>query len=380
MKTLTDSVIACAVDLGSRSDSDSDCAVSVVPAKLDPVFKPAASGPIVGQRWTHGLHWYAVLWIVLLHVGALAAPLVFTWKGLLLFLVLSWLTGGLGVCLGYHRLLAHVSFQTYPIVRRILALLGALAGQGPPLTWIGVHRKHHQYTDIAGDPHSPREGAWWSHVLWLFPRPREPQWTKMIHRYSKDLGTDRFMQLLDKTYLVWHLVVGASLLAAGWLGWDLYIGLSFLVYGMFLRLVWVMHITWAVNSASHMWGYRNYETPDDSRNLWWVGLLAYGEGWHNNHHAFSNCARHGHRWWEIDLTYVAICLLEKARPGLERCARAAYPQHGTLRHGRDAQIPSFSRPLGTAARERSTCRRPLNSRNATVHCSTRPVVRDRHVR
>ena len=80
---------------------------------------------------------------------------------------------------------------------------------------------------------------------------------------------------------------------------------------MFLRLVWVMHITWAVNSASHMWGYRNYDTPDDSRNLWWVGLLAYGEGWHNNHHAFSNCARHGHRWWEIDMTYMVICVMEK---------------------------------------------------------------------
>ena len=128
------------------------------------------------------------------HVGALAAPFVFTWKGLLLFLVLSWLTGGLGVCLGYHRLMAHLSFQTYPIVRRVLGLLGALAGQGPPITWIGVHRKHHQYTDIPGDPHSPREGAWWSHVLWLFPRPREPQWTKMIRRYSKDLLQDPFMR------------------------------------------------------------------------------------------------------------------------------------------------------------------------------------------
>ena len=109
---------------------------------------PAAVAPAATERWSHGLDWYAILWIVLLHVGSLAAPFVFTWKGLLLFLVLSWLTGGLGVCLGYHRLMAHLSFQTYPVVRRILALLGALAGQGPPVTWIGVHRKHHQYTDI----------------------------------------------------------------------------------------------------------------------------------------------------------------------------------------------------------------------------------------
>ena len=104
----------------------------------------------------------------------MAAPFVFTWKGLLLFFVLSWITGGLGVCLGYHRLLTHGSFQTYPMVRRLLALLGTLAGEGPPITWVAVHRKHHHYTDKQGDPHSPRDGAWWSHMLWLFPRPREP--------------------------------------------------------------------------------------------------------------------------------------------------------------------------------------------------------------
>jgi sn-2 palmitoyl-lipid 9-desaturase len=311
MRTSAERTAAYSIDDADPFATAASVAVGVAPAKPCPVVTPVVAVPAATERWSHGLDWSAVLWIIVVHAGALAAPFVFTWKGLLLFLALSWLTGGLGVCLGYHRVMAHLSLQTYPVVRRFLAILGALAGQGPPITWIGVHRKHHQYTDMPGDPHSPREGAWWSHVLWLFPRPREPQWTKMIRRYSQDLLKDPFMRLLDKTYLLWHLILGAALLAAGWLGWGFFTGLSFLVYGMFLRLVWVMHITWAVNSASHMWGYRNYDTPDDSRNLWWVGLLAYGEGWHNNHHAFSNCARHGHRWWEVDMTYMVIWVMEK---------------------------------------------------------------------
>ena len=310
MNTSTETLAAHTTEIGSPIDTATKAAMTLVPARPCPISTSSAVVPPAVERWRHGLDWSAILWITLLHAGALAAPFVFTWKGLLLFVVLSWLTGGLGVCLGYHRLLAHRSFQTYPIVRHILALLGTLAGQGPPLTWVGVHRQHHQYTDILGDPHSPRDGAWWSHVLWLFPRPREPQWTHMIGRYGKDLLQDPFMRLLDKTYLVWHLVVGLALLSAGWVGWGIFTGLSFLVYGMFLRLVWVMHITWAVNSASHIWGYRNYDTPDASRNLWWVGLLAYGEGWHHNHHAFSHCARHGHRWREVDVTYMLLRTLE----------------------------------------------------------------------
>ena len=121
-----------------------------------------------------------MFWLGLVHVGALAAPFCFTWQGVVAFVMLSWLTGALGVCLGYHRLLTHGSFQTYPAMRRLLALLGALAGEGPPINWVAVHRKHHQFADKTGDPHSPHDGGWWSHVLWLFPRPREPQWTEMM--------------------------------------------------------------------------------------------------------------------------------------------------------------------------------------------------------
>jgi stearoyl-CoA desaturase (delta-9 desaturase) len=262
-------------------------------------------------RWRHGLHWSVVGWLAVVHLAALAAPLTFTWQGLAAFVVLWCLTGALGICLGYHRLLTHGSFQTYRFVRRALAVLGLLAGEGPPINWVAVHRKHHQHSDRPGDPHSPRDGGWWSHVLWLFPRPREPQWTAMTERYAKDLRRDPFMRFLDATFIFWHLALGAALLAAGWWLWDAATGLSLLVWGMFLRLVWGLHVTWLVNSAAHIWGYRNYETNDDSRNLWWVGLLAFGEGWHNNHHAFPGRARHGHRWWEVDATYLVVWTLER---------------------------------------------------------------------
>jgi stearoyl-CoA desaturase (delta-9 desaturase) len=119
------------------------------------------------------------------------------------------------------------------------------------------------------------------------------------------------MRFLDRTFILWHIGLGVVLFAIGYALSGTYMGMSLLVYGLFLRLVYVLHATWFVNSATHLWGYRNYETTDHSRNLWWVALLTYGEGWHNNHHAFQRMARHGHRWWEIDVTYGVILLLEK---------------------------------------------------------------------
>jgi sn-2 palmitoyl-lipid 9-desaturase len=262
------------------------------------------------DRWSAGLDWPVVLWTTLIHVGALAAPLVFTWKGVALAVVLAWVSGGLGICLGYHRLLTHRSFATFQWVQRTFAWLGTLAGEGPPITWVAMHRKHHQFSDGENDPHSPRDGAWWSHMLWIFPRLRKPQWGELCQRYAPDLLKDPFMRFLHASFIVWHLALGFGLLAVGWAFWDLRTGVSFVVYGMFVRLVYVLHVTWLVNSASHIWGYRSYETNDNSRNLWWVGLLAYGEGWHNNHHAFQRSAQHGHRWWELDVTYAEIRVME----------------------------------------------------------------------
>ena len=308
------------VDLGEVKNVRSGICAPVGRTATDDV-----SGRIVDERqradqglkiavhrdyWSVGLSWPTVLWITLIHVGALAAPFVFTWKGVVLGLALAWISGGLGICLGYHRLLTHCSFTTYPWLRRSFAWLGTLAGEGPPITWVAMHRKHHQFSDRENDPHSPRDGAWWSHMLWVLPRLRKPQWSELANRYAPDLLRDWFMRFLQWSFVFWHLAAGTTLFAVGWTLWDFRTGVSFVVYGMFVRLVYVLHVTWLVNSASHMWGYRNYPTKDNSRNLWWVGLLAYGEGWHNNHHAFPRSAQHGHRWWELDLTYFVIRFME----------------------------------------------------------------------
>jgi len=263
------------------------------------------------DRWQYGLEWSAVLWLGFVHLGALAAPFFFTWQALLVTVVLSWMTGCLGVCLGYHRLLTHTSLETSGWLRRVLAVLGTLAGEGPPLMWVAAHRKHHQFSDQPDDPHSPRAGAFWSHMLWMLPRHGSHYWAELYRSYTPDLLDEPFMRMLNRTFLWWHLSLGVLLFCLGWLPWDASMGLSFVVYGMFVRLVYVLHITWLVNSASHIWGYRNFETRDNSRNLWWVGLLAFGEGWHNNHHAWQRVARHGHRWWELDMTYMVISTMRR---------------------------------------------------------------------
>jgi len=257
------------------------------------------------------LDWPSVLWIGGVHLAALAAPFTFTWSGLAICLVLYWITGGLGVCLGYHRLLTHGSFACSRPIRLLFAFLGGISGEGSSLMWVANHRKHHVYSDHDGDPHSPRDGGLWAHMLWLFPRHGAEEIDAHLRRWAPDLRKDPGIAFLHRTFLLWHVLVGAALLAAGWALFDRTTGVSWLVWGLAVRMVIVFHITWFVNSATHMWGYRNYETTDDSRNLWWVGLLAFGEGWHNNHHAFQRMAKHGHRWWEIDATYWVILLMER---------------------------------------------------------------------
>ena len=176
--------------------------------------------------------------------------------------------------------------------------------------WVTAHRKHHRFSDQEHDPHSPRDGLWWSHMNWMFPHYGSRYWALLYHQYSRDLMKDPFLRLLDKTFLWWQLMLGTILFCAGCLLWDLSTGVSIVVWGMFVRLVYVLHMTWAINSASHKWGYRTYETKDNSRNLWWLGVLGWGEGWHNNHHAFQRAASHGHRWYEVDITYLVVALME----------------------------------------------------------------------
>jgi len=246
------------------------------------------------------IKWPTLVAIGLIHLGVLLAPWTFSWKALFLSIFLYWLTGCLGVTLGYHRFFTHRSFKSPKIVAYPLALAGALAGQGGPISWIANHRKHHQFSDKTGDPHSPRDGFFWSHMGWLFKRSEMDE-PSIYRKYVPDLAQDPFIRFLDRYDGLFVILLAAALYFWG--------GLSFLVWGISVRMVFLYHSTWFVNSATHKWGYQTFKVNDNSRNLWWVSLLAFGEGWHNNHHAFQSSARHGLRWWEFDLTYLTIRFL-----------------------------------------------------------------------
>lgn len=252
-------------------------------------------------------------WLGVIHLGALLifVPALFSWAGVATAVVFHWLTGGIGVCLGYHRHFTHKSFETTRPVRYLLAIMGGLSGEGHCLEWVATHRKHHAHSDQVGDPHSPHDGPWWSHVFWTMAHNTPERLERRYCRWTPDLKDDPGLRLIGKLFIVTHIVLGLAMMAVGYFfgGWQL--ACSLLVWGMFARLVFVLHSTWFVNSASHMWGYRNYQTTDDSRNNWWVALLTYGEGWHNNHHAYPRMARHGHKWWEIDVTFITIWLMKK---------------------------------------------------------------------
>ena len=257
------------------------------------------------------LNWAAILWIGLLHVGCLLAPFFFSWQALILVFALHWLTGGIGICLGFHRLLTHTSFVTHPWLRYTIAFLGGLAGEGSVIDWVANHRKHHAHSDQEGDPHSPvQDGAWWSHLLWMAWQVPTFSHAAHIRKWAPDLARDKTMRWIARLFLPSHFMLAAVLYGLGYLLGGVYMGCSFVVYGMFVRLIFVLHATWFVNSASHIWGYKNYEISDDSRNNWWVAIIAYGEGWHNNHHAYPRMAPHGHKWWEFDMTYMAIRALK----------------------------------------------------------------------
>lgn len=242
--------------------------------------------------------------LALVHLCALAVfvPGLSSWSAVGAAAVLIYVTGGLGVTLGFHRLLTHRSLQVPKGIEYVLTVLGVLALQGGPIDWVATHRRHHTYSDRAGDPHGMDRGFWWAHVGWLFlPNPGRPT-IEERRRLAADLAADPFYRFMEKTALLWQLALGMLLFALG--GW------SWVVWGIFVRLVVTYHITWFVNSASHWTGYRTFRTGDRSTNNWWVALLAWGEGWHNNHHAFPSSARHGMRWFELDLTWLTIRALQ----------------------------------------------------------------------
>lgn len=251
---------------------------------------------------------------VILHIVALAGFFTFSWQGLAVLIVLSFSTICLGITLCYHRLLAHQSYKmTSKALTYFLALLGCLAFQRGPIWWTATHRLHHSRTDKEGDPHSPRYSALWSHFLWpFFWHPQLDESPETIQRLAPDLWKDPGMRFLEKHYNSINVLFLVLLFALGyWLGGGLKMGLSILVWGGFLRIIYGLNATWLVNSAAHLWGYRRYDTPDTSRNNWWVALLTWGEGWHNNHHAYARSAQMGFVWYELDVTYWIISLLRR---------------------------------------------------------------------
>ncbi|VEP14445.1 Acyl-lipid desaturase delta 9 [Hyella patelloides LEGE 07179] len=245
------------------------------------------------------LNFPIIVSLTITHLGVLFAPFTFSWSLLALTIFLHWLTCGLGITLGYHRLLSHRSFKTPKWVEYILTTLGTLTIQGSPIDWVGFHRLHHKYSDTAQDPHNNEKGFWWSHISWILHQsPSEEK----IRKLTGDLNGDPYYEFLHRFFPLFQLAsIVFFYLVAGWGG---------VVWGVFVRLVLTYHSTWLVNSATHKFGYRNFDCQDSSVNCWWVAVLTYGEGWHNNHHAHPHSARHGLKWWELDLTWTAVRVLE----------------------------------------------------------------------
>ncbi|HVK08036.1 MAG TPA: acyl-CoA desaturase [Gemmataceae bacterium] len=262
----------------------------------------------------------AFLAIVLPLLGV-AAAVLFVWGWGFRWLDLSLLTGmylltAVGITVGFHRLFVHRSFETYTWVKFILAALGSMAVVGSLLNWVAQHRRHHQHSDTPDDPHSPHHqgqgvlgvlrGFWFAHIGWFF----KPDPAGMDH-YVKDLRASPSLRVASALFPVWialGLVLPAALggvISGTWAGvW------TGLIWGGLVRIFLVHHVTWSVNSAGHLWGVRPYRSGDESRNNYLLGILSLGEGWHNTHHAFPTSARHGLRWWQPDVSYYLIRLMD----------------------------------------------------------------------
>jgi stearoyl-CoA desaturase (delta-9 desaturase) len=247
-----------------------------------------------------------------------------SWHGLLrwsdvVIFVVAYLLTGLGVTVGFHRLFTHRSFKTGKVVRATLAILGSAAIEGPVTAWVADHRKHHDFSDQVGDPHSPHvehghgfrgelRGLFHAHMGWLFIHTHRGA----KERYARDLRADPMMMTIDRLFLVWALGGLALCFLAGWaLGGSVHAGLTGLLWGGGVRMLVVHHVTYSINSICHFAGRRAFKTPDESRNVWWLAPFTFGESWHNNHHAFPTSARHGLKRWQFDISAYVIWTLEK---------------------------------------------------------------------
>ncbi|MEM7476730.1 MAG: fatty acid desaturase [Planctomycetota bacterium] len=269
------------------------------------------------------LNWTYAITIVSVHIlGFLAViPYLWSWTAFIVF-VLGIHVFGQGITIGYHRLLTHRSFKTPKWVEHCFAILGICSMQDTPARWVSVHRMHHMDSDDVPDPHSPRVNFLWSHLGWLMYINRKTYSVASLQRYAKDLLKDPFyMRLETNPFYQFYFVLG-QFAVFFLLGFGLsfcfsfaiadavQLGSSMVMWGVIMRVIAVWHITFSVNSLSHMFGYTNYETGEDSRNNWFVALMSVGEGWHNNHHQDPSACTVQHRWWEIDISYYEVRFLQ----------------------------------------------------------------------
>ncbi|MCK9367271.1 MAG: fatty acid desaturase [Metallibacterium scheffleri] len=270
------------------------------------------TAPIAGAGIAadHGIDWLRVLPFVALHVACLAVIWVgVSWTAILVALGL-YVLRMFAITGFYHRYFAHRAFRTSRAAQLVFAILGASAVQRGPLWWAAHHRHHHKHADTERDPHTPRRGFWWSHMGWFLSRSGfQPDLSAVqdLRRYPE-------LRWLDRFDIAVPIALAAGLFALGaWLQHaapQLHTsGSQLVVWGFCISTVALFHVTVTINSLAHKFGTRRYDTRDDSRNNFWLALLTFGEGWHNNHHHFPGAARQGFRWWEIDLTYYGLRLL-----------------------------------------------------------------------
>ena len=305
-----------------------------------------APAPVLSR--SRRIKWRYASSAIFIHLVAalVCVPLFFSWTGVVLAVLGWYLFGTLGMTIGYHRLLTHRSFSCPRWVEYSLAILGVCCAEESPTVWVAWHRRHHHVADKEPDPHSPLQSFLWGHVGWLVIKSDNSEPGPLIDRYAADLVKDPFFAWLELSdnWVKVVLLSWAIFFAIGFITVSLgggaptdaiRFGSSLVVWGAAFRTVLLWHVTWSVNSVAHLWGYRNYETPDNSRNNLLVGLLASGEGWHNNHHADPRSARHGHSWREPDLAWLTIRALMAL--GLARDVALPSPHFATALRSRNAR-------------------------------------------
>ena len=306
------------------------------------------------QAADNEINWVTASFMMLFHLGAIAALFFFTWKAFFVAVFLWWLSTSVGIGMCYHRLLTHRGYKTPKWVEYTMTVCATLALEGGPIFWVATHRIHHQHSDEEGDPHSPIDGKWWAHMGWILVGKSMHHDTTTLSRYVPDLAKDKFHVWITKYHYVPISVLGVILLAIG--------EIPFVLWGIF-RARGRPALPWLVNSATHSWGTRRFKTRDLSTNSWWVAILSWGEGWHNNHHAHPVSARHGLRWYEIDFNGTALAH-EQTRPR---------PRHLSVKLSALNPIP---RPNHEEANPPALCLYSLSRNRCTASESNTPLLPD----